>query len=222
MTCAPLVWMTTMADHIEILCVRAADGGARLVITVKSMTCGEEKKESLSVFASHLTHLPTPGVIGEEMLELLRREHALCAALDTGLRSLGSGGGSSLQLKQKLRARGVAADVAMDAARELEERGYLQERKNALSLAARNLRKLWGDRRILADLRAKGYAEEAISAVREMLEGEDAMQRCAKLLEKRMIAALDEAQLQKLIASLMRYGYTRTEIRAALQKTMRE
>ena len=37
-----LVWMTTMADRFEILSVRAADGGARLVLALESERGGEK------------------------------------------------------------------------------------------------------------------------------------------------------------------------------------
>jgi SOS response regulatory protein OraA/RecX len=135
--------------------------------------------------------------------------------MQIGLRSLSASGGSCTQLRQKLRAKGVARDVADETAAQLCEKGYLQEEKNALAAAERNLRKLWGDRRILADLRAKGYGEEALRAVGALLEGEDGVARCVRLLQKRHFEREDP---DKLIAALLRYGYTRTEIRDALRE----
>ena len=220
MTFAPLVWTTTMADYSKLLHVRAADGGARLFLSVETSLAGEVQKQTLCVFASHLDRVPCVGPIDGETLAHLRREHALCAALDTGLRSLSAGGGSRVQLTQKLCARGVARELADEAADELSARGYLQERENALAAAARDLRKLWGDRRILADLRAKGYGDEALCAVREYLAQQDGTARCVRLLEKKRIRTLDAQDADKLIASLMRYGYTRTEIREALRRSV--
>ena len=209
-----------MADYSKILRVRAADGGARLLVVVESAEAGEVRKETLVVFSAHFNRLPAVGEIDEEMLCHLRREHALCAALDTGLRSLSAGGGSRTQLTQKLRARGVERDVAAEAVEELSARGYLQERESALAATARDLRKLWGDRRILADLQAKGYGDEALCAVREYLTQQDGTARCVRLLEKKRIRTLDAQDADKLIASLMRYGYTRTEIREALRRSV--
>ena len=206
-----------MADFAEILNVRAADGGARLILCIQSTVAGEERRETLSVLTSRVSRMPQKGEIDADMLAFWRREHALCAALATGLRSLSAGGGSCLQLRQKLCGKGVSRDIAEEAVRELCEKGYLDERAGALSCAQSGLRKLWGNRRILADLRAKGYGEEALLAVQERLREEDGTARLVRLLQKRRF---DAENPEKLIASLMRYGYTRTEIRAALREVM--
>lgn len=217
MTFAPLVW-TTMVDRIEVLSVRAADGGARLVLGVESESVGEKSRETLSVLTARLSRMPQKGVIDEETLLLLRREHALCGAISMGLRSLSAGGGSHVQLRQKLCHKGVARDVADDAVTELCEKGYLNERESALAATERDLRKLWGDRRILADLCAKGYGDEALCAVQALLRERDATARLVRLLQKRRF---DTENTDKLIASLLRYGYTRIEIRAALREFMK-
>ena len=213
----PSVWMT-MADLFEIIGVRAADGGARLVLTVESTFAGEASRETLTVLTARLARVPQKGAIDGETLVFLRREHALCAALSTGMRSLSASGGSRLQLQQKLCHKGVAREVADDAVEELSQKGYLDEKKSALSTAESGLRKLWGDRRILADLRTKGYGKEALLAVQERLRGEDAVARLARLWGKRRF---DAENPDKLIAALMRYGYTRAEIRAALKSIMK-
>ena len=209
-------WMT-MVDFAEILSVRAADGGARLILTLECETVGEKWRETLSVLTARMSRVPQTGEIDADVFALLRREHALCAALAMGLRSLSAGGGSCVQLRQKLCGKGVARDVAEDAVQTLCEKGYLNERESALAAAEADLRKLWGDRRILADLRAKGYGEQALYAVRELLAGKDGAMRLVRLLQKRHF---DAENPDKLIAALMRYGYTRTEIRAALREVM--
>ncbi len=217
MISAPLVWMTTMADLFEILSVRAADGGARLVLMLECESASEKTRETLCVLTSRMRSVPQKGVVDEGTAAFLRREHALCAALAIGLRSLAAGGGSRLQLMQKLSQKGVVRDVARDAVEALCEKGYLNERESALAAAEGDLRKLWGDRRILADLRAKGYGEEALLAVQELLSTKDGAARCVRLLQKRR---LDTENADKLIAALLRYGYTRTEIRTALREFM--
>ncbi len=208
-----------MADFSEILHVRAADGGARLALVVESESAGEKTRETLTVLTARMARVPQRGEIDTDTLLLLRREHALCAALQMGLRSLSAGGGSRLQLRQKLCGKGVTRDVAEEAVSALCEKGYLDERESALAAAESDLRKLWGDRRILADLRAKGYGEEALLAVHARLREQDGAARCARLLQKRRF---DMENPEKLIAALMRYGYTRTEIRAALRMVMDE
>ncbi len=204
-----------MADRFEILSVRAADGGARLVLALESERGGEKTRETLTVLTARVGCVPQKGAVDAETLAFLRREHALCAALATGLRSLSAGGGSCVQLRQRLCHKGVARDVAEDAVRELCEKGYLNEQNSALAAVESGVRKLWGDRRILADLGAKGYGAEAILAARALLESKDAAARCARLLQKR---GFDRENAEKTVAALLRYGYTRTQIRAALRE----
>ena len=125
MTFVPSVWMTTMVDRFEILGVRAADGGARLILQLECDVGGEVSRESLTVLTTRMKNVPQKGLCDEEAVLFLRREHALCAALAIGIRSLASGGCSQLQLRHRLCQKGVARDVAEDTVRALCEKGYL-------------------------------------------------------------------------------------------------
>ena len=219
MISAPLVWRKTMADAIKILRVCAADGGARLLITVEYPSDGVLQREHLAVFASRLDRAPIPGEISHGELELLQGEDTLGKCLAAGLRSLSAGGCSCRHLVQKLRAKGFSEPVAREATEELARRGYLQESESAVREAERGMLKLWGNKRILMDLRAKGYGNKALEAASARLRDEDAVARCCHFLRKKRLNAIpDEAGLQKLIAALLRYGYTQAEVRAALQQ----
>ncbi len=208
----------TTAEPARLLRVRAADGGALLVLTVElDGECGTEKAE-LSVFAARMERVPTPGALSHEELTHLRREHALCGAMTLGLRLLSLGDHSVPHLVYKLRARGVEREVAELAARELAQAGYVNEERSALREAQKGLDKLWGDRRILAQLRGKGYGEVALACVRDMLASKDGAARCERLLQKRRITLPEDPKAQgKLVGALMRYGYDSGEIRAALR-----
>ena len=206
----------TMAEPSggRILRVRAAEGGARLLITLET---GEGTgKETLSVFASRISQVPVVGEIGAVALTRLRHEAQISTALGVGLRSLAASGGSRVRLMQKLCSRGIAQEAAEEAVRELAARGYLRENESAMREAERALAKLWGNRRILSDLRAKGYNEEVLRPVRARLADEDSVARCCRLMQKRRMTLPDsEPEAARLMASLMRYGYTQEEIRAA-------
>ena len=214
------------AERVEISRVRAADGGAKLVLSVTIAEGGQTRKEELPVFASRFEKAPAAGEIDAETLAFLRREAALCAALEQGLRSLSVGSVSRVSLTRKLRAKGVDKEIAEAAVAELDGRGYLREADGAVREAEKGLAKLWGDRRILADLRGKGYGDEALVAVRERLADEDSVARCRRLLQKKRIpidrAADDRNAANKLIAALMRYGYGADEIRDALRAELEE
>jgi SOS response regulatory protein OraA/RecX len=207
----------TTDKTIELTRIAARDGGARLSFSVKLTEGGESTTQTLTVFSARVTHLPRVGPLTEEELEALILEDAYTKALDMGLRVLGASSLSRAQLMQKLFARGVGRALAAEVAADLWARGFGNERDGALSAARRGLLKLWGDRRILADLRAKGYGTEAIEAARDLLDGEDAVARCARLIAKKYKACYgDESALSRTVAALSRYGYTPREIKAAL------
>ena len=199
---------------------RAADGGALILLTLET---GAGEREVLTLFTSRLAAIPQIGAVNAAQLERLRREAAITAAMRAGLRMLSACGTSRRHLTEKLRARGYTADAANAAVDELAARSYLNEAEGALREAERGLSKLWGDRRILADLHAKGYGEGALERVRECLACEDAIVRCARLLRRlRVPMPSDTAELQRLLARLQRYGYTSAEAKRALRRVYDE
>ena len=207
----------TTDKTIELTRIAARDGGARLSFSVKFTEGGASTTQVLTAFASRVAHLPRVGALTEEELEALIAEDAYTKALATGLRVLGASSLSRVQLVQRLTAKGVKRTLAAEVADELWARGFGNEQEGALSVARRDLQKLWGDRRILADLRAKGYGNETIEAARELLDGEDAVARCARLVAKKYAKCYgDEAALSRTVAALSRYGYTPREIKAGL------
>ena len=76
--------------------------------------------------------------------------------------------------------------------------------------------KLWGDRRILLELRAKGYPEEALDAVRERLRKEDELARCRTLVRCRIGKVEQPAEIRHAVGFLARYGYPNDMIRTVL------
>ncbi len=202
----------------RICSLRAAEGGARLLVELETAEGEERTRETLSLLAARLEHLPAVGEISPETVLELRREDRICAALGAGLRMLGSNGCSARHLVEKLRMRGYDPEVAGEATAILSQKGYLREEEGALREAEKGIAKLWGDRRILADLSAKGYTGSALKYAAARLRTEDGVSRCAALIAKRRIRiSADEAELRRLFASLTRYGYTSEEIRAALR-----
>lgn len=207
--------MTT--DHIVITAVRAAAGGARVQIDAEICENGEKQRQTLSVLVTYLKCLPRVGAISAEGWQVLCRLDALSRAIDVGLRMLSACGCSQRHLAEKLCARGFSRAVAARAAAELAARGYLSEVEGALREAERGIAKLWGNRRILAECRAKGYGDEALEAVQGYLRGEDNARRCRTLLARRLKNAADVGEIRRAVAFLSRYGYTTDEIRTALR-----
>lgn len=200
--------------------MRAADGGARLCLTVE---CADEEgtwREALSLYTARLSKMPVTGEISAEQLAFYRRENAVGEALSLGLRSLSYSTQSEELLVQKLCRKGAERGAAREAVRELSKRGLLVEEDAAVREAERGLSKLWGNKRILAEIRAKGYGEAAFEAARVRLEKEDGVLRCKKLLAKRRMARMpaDVKEASRVMAFLVRYGYSAAEIRAAFSQ----
>lgn len=206
-------------DEIRICGVRAADGGAHLLVDVEYLQDGEKQREHLALMTARLARLPKVGGISAEELQELRREAEVCSAIGAGLRCLGAGGSSKRRLVEKLRLRGFDFETASTATEALAEKGYLHEEESAVREAEKGLAKLWGDRRILADLSAKGYHGGALKYAEARLRSEDGAARCAQLIRKRRMARpADETEARKLFAALTRYGYSPEEIKKALRK----
>ena len=204
---------------IRICTIRAAEGGARLLIEVVVEEQGEARRELLAILSARLERLPRVGPIDEEQYEVLKHEAAISDAIAAGLRALGANGSSRRHLCEKLCMRGIRREVAAIAGEELAEKGYLKEEEGALREAEKGLAKLWGDRRILADLSAKGYGGGALKYAAARLRSEDGAARCAQLISKRrMPIPTDAKEAQKLFAALTRYGYSAGEIRHAMEK----
>ena len=197
--------------------LRAAEGGARLLVEIEQVVGESTTRYTLSLLTARLCELPSVGEIDEAELSHLQREARVGDAIGAGLRSLGANGCSARHLVQKLRMRGFEGDVASEAVAELAEKGYLKEEQGALREVEKGLAKLWGDRRILADLQAKGYTGSSLKYAQARLRAEDGAARCAMLMRKRrMKPSADEAELRRMLASLVRYGYTQGEIKRAM------
>ena len=200
--------------------LRAADGGAQLLLMLEG---AQGARERLVIFSTRLPRIPQIGALDDGELAALRHEAEVSAAIAAGLRTLSACGASEKHLTEKLRARGHRADVAREAVLDLAARGYLNECEGAVREVERGLAKLWGDRRILMDLHAKGYGEAAMEQARERLCDEDAVTRCAHCLRRLHIACpSDQAQLQRLLARMVRYGYEAHEVKCALTQLFRK
>ena len=209
--------MMTTDKAIRITAVRAVDNGARLLLEIVHENNGEVRRETLTLFAARLQEIPHTGTVNADTYAEFAHESAITEAVTLGLRLLAFGDTSASKMVEKLRSRAVAPSVSREAVDLLIKNGYLDEKRGALAAAKADLFKLWGDKRILAALAARGYRGEALAAVKEMLQGENSVLRCAKLIKKRRMALpREEDEIAGFAAKLMRYGYTVREIKAAL------
>ena len=151
----------------------------------------------------------------------------LCEAIRMGMSLLYYGDLSERRMVYKLTARGMERAVAQKAAHYLCERGLLQETESAVHRARQSVRKGWGRRRIADDLRAHGYADGAIEDALVALEDVDFEALCAEVIRKKYRSVPDSsptgrAARQKMIAALLRLGFSMDEVRHAMHTVMAE
>lgn len=184
-----------------------ADGAAR-----------SEVREFLLISERYMALRPARGPIDEATFEAIEEAAAFSAAVRSGLRMLAFGGNTRRALESKLVQKGTARETAREAVLYLSERGYISEGEDAIREAERNVLKLRGRNRIRAALYAKGYGSEAMEAAERYLDGVDFEDLCGQLIERRYAAEIaDPALHKKLAATLMRSGFTMSEIRAAIR-----
>ena len=161
---------------------------------------------------------PAVGEVTPEFADTLIRAGALCDAIRKGIELLGYGAMSRRRLSQKLTLRKMDAETVSAALDYLETHGYLTETDDAIRFAEQGVKKLWGPRRIKEDLFARGFPSEAVSDAMASLEEVDFSENCARVIVKKYGACpTDYAQRRKMIAALMRLGYTSDHIREAMK-----
>ena len=158
------------------------------------------------------------GECSTELFDTLEHESKVYEAYRRGICVLGFGSCSQKMLVSKLMSKGYERAIAGEAVCRIVKQGYLCESDSAVREAERGVAKLWGVSRIRAGLASKGYSSDAIDAAMFALEdsGVDFQKNCVKLIESRYKKIpTDKLEIQKLIASVCRYGYSLGEVKAA-------
>lgn len=159
------------------------------------------------------------GISSSFVYDAVEREAKIYSAYKRALYMLGFASSSRKALCRKLIAKGCEPEFSELALERLEANGLLCEADSAIREGERCLEKLWGPERIRAHLKEKGYSDDSVSAVFFSFEDSavDFDANCATLLEKKYSQIpTDKKELQKIIASLMRYGYSLSQIKRAL------
>ena len=161
------------------------------------------------------------GESSQNVFDAVERESKIHFAYKKGLCLLGFGMQSKKRLQYKLLAKGCEAEFAREAIERLVENRLLVEEDSAVREAEKCVEKLWGGARIRAHLVNKGYSESAINEVFFALddEGVDFSYNCETLIKKKYLPLpKDKKEMQKIITSLIRYGYSLSQIKAAMIK----
>jgi SOS response regulatory protein OraA/RecX len=101
----------------------------------------------------------------------------------------------------------------------MEHRGYIDEKKQMGILLETCLKKKYGKIKIAEEFIAKGFKrEDAVEYLKGALEGIDFGASCAFIIsQKYNPLPKDKDELSKMMASLMRYGYSINDIKAGIR-----
>lgn len=205
---------------IEVTALAPISDGSEIMLTLSILgDGGKSERRKFLLFTEQYLELGLfrGAVIDEDTFEKIEELSKKCAAIRKGSDLLAYSSSSRVRLAQRLRSKGIDRESAEDAAAHLQRLGAINERADIERLIQSGLKKLWGKRRIYRELCAKGYERDIISDELSKIDEQTLVENCAALLEKkhRGCEATPEAQ-KKAVASLVRYGYTFSEIKQAL------
>lgn len=145
------------------------------------------------------------------------------AAFTSASASLALAPCSARGLYRKLYAKRFSKSACENAVKICCDRGYIDEVSTARRRCEIMTEKLWGRGRIFAKLYEEGYCEEAIAAARDQLEEVDFAELCMRAIGKKYRdLPVDRNEREKMFASLIRLGYSKTDIKEALRRILDE
>lgn len=205
---------------IEIISVSALSEGAEMLLSVR-MDNGEgrSEKRKFLIFTEQYLDLGIHkgSILSEEEFDLLEEASKRCVAIRKGSELLSYSSSSRVRLSQRLRKKGIDRESAEFAAEHLESLGMINQEADVEGAVRSYLKKLYGKKRIYRELCAKGYDRDIISRELECIEEEVLVENCVSLIKKKHKSFPDDPETQKkMVASLVRYGYSFNEIKKAL------
>lgn len=206
---------------ITLTSLRALGSGDEISVSIEIADGTNKEIKKLIILSSQYTSLNIGrGEISREQFDEIERAEKIASAYKKGLYLLGYGACSRKKLKFKLKTKGFDDEVANEAVEMLMAVGYLNENSDALREAELGLSKLWGKKRIIAQLYAKGFSDDAVRSAADFLEDIDFIENCALLIKRNYMRQLNSAlgdknAMMKLVATLSRMGYSFSEIKEA-------
>lgn len=204
---------------IEITAVNAVAEGAQILLTV-TLADGEHREmRKLLIFTEQYLSLGLSrgALIDEETLDELISASKLCKAMKKGSDLLSYSPSSRARLKSRLIQKGIDRESAELAAQKLCDAGAIDEERDIERAIGAYMKKLWGKARIRHELGAKGYPSEITSRLLSEIDDDVWVHNCSDLMHKKYkTPPTDVTEQQKMIASIIRYGYSYREIKEAL------
>lgn len=205
---------------ISIISVSALSEGAEMLITLSIEDGnGRREKRKLLIFTESYLELGLKkgDTVDEDTFDRLEELSRRCVAIRKGSDLLSYSASSKVRLAQRLRGKGIDPENARAAANRLEEMGLINEELDVERAVQACLKKLWGKKRIYRELSAKGYEHDIIARELETIDEDTLVDNCVTLLQKKHKTFPKDPEVRKkIVASLVRYGYSFSEIKQAL------
>ncbi|MBQ7337419.1 MAG: regulatory protein RecX [Clostridia bacterium] len=210
------------ATRYRVVSLRASEDGERIYLRVKGeASSGDAQAQTYTLrveeYAALHLKLTARSLLTQEEVERIGEAAVASGAYSRGLHILGYGANSARTLHHKLTEKGFDPEVATRAVEALSEKGYLREERDACRVAKQIMRRGRGKRRILQELRARGYGDEALRAAAQSLTEEDFGALCVEVLRRKSPCPPSESdERRKTVAYLLRCGFEMSDIRAAM------
>ena len=208
---------------MEVYITSLSAGGVGEIFVTFEMRDGNMRDTSRLLIsdAAYIEMSLSKGQSNSAIYDAVEREAQIYAVYKKALYMLGFASSSRSALYRKLVSKGYEAEFSNLALERLEANGLLRETDSALREGEKCLSKLWGSERIRAHLKEKGYSDESINYVFFAFEDMevDFDENCFLLIERKYSRVpTDKKELQKIIASVMRYGYSLSQVKLALSR----
>lgn len=160
--------------------------------------------------------------VDEEKYNALSAEHDNAAALEYALRSLAAAPKSKRELTLKLRRKGFPQSASEFAVSALEKKRLVDEREMCSNAAAMLVtRKRYGRGRVVSYLLSHGFSSADAHAAADSVPDEDVLAALEYRLAKKCpdAASLTNDEYRKLVASLVRLGFSCPDIVREIKKS---
>jgi len=163
--------------------------------------------------------------ISEEVMQAMRTDMQFYSAVRRAYDILSYGENTKNQLIYKLVKRGFKRPLAIQVAEYMKEKGYIDEREQLLSYSNQlATKKYYGRERILSEVVKHGFERDYVESIlMESLKEVDFVENCAYLIRRKYgQIPKDLNEFKKMIASLVRYGYSISEVKLAVRRVSKE
>ena len=196
-------------------------------VTVGDELIGKNAAENFQISKNEWKKLTSEHVItvgmplSEELYRVISSAGERTKAVRLGASITSGSDKSASAVMRKLRDAGISKESAEHAVALLIRRGYIDEVAQCERIADTLLRyKRYGRGRIVQYLIAHGYPADAAKKAAASLDDEDVCAALTKTVEKKYpdIDKYSPADTKKAVASLMRLGFTSSEIFAEIRR----